>query len=307
MCVKHDILATLSYFDIFDYPITQTEVYQFLGRRCSQEELHNGLQQLTTENWIFKFDEFYTLQDNYDLVIRRRKGNMQAREMMKTAEKIAGFLSGFPFVRGIAVSGSLSKNFADQNSDIDFFVITAKNRLWLARTFMHLFKKLTFLAKKQHWFCMNYYIDEEMMQIREKNIYTATEVVTLLPLRGIHSFRKFYANNRWSRMYLPNHRLKVSYVEEVKKPWLKKLTEFLLNNFVGSFFDHCLMKLTASRWQKKSKNKKLNSRGIVMGMDTSRHYAKPDPRNFQEKLVAIYEKKISYLFKSFESKAKTFY
>ena len=307
MCVKHDILATLSYFDIFDYPLTQTEVYQFLGKTCSQKEFIEGLHELTAENWVFKFDEFYSLQDNYEQNIRRRKGNARARQMMKTAEKIAGFLSAFPFVRGIAVSGSLSKNFADHNSDIDFFVITRKNRLWLARTFMHLFKKMTFLAKKQHWFCMNYYIDEEMMQIKEKNIYTATEVVTLLPLRGIQSFRKFYANNRWSRAYLPNHRLKVSYTEEVKKTWLKQLAEFLLNNFIGTLLDRALMKLTDYRWQKKTSNKKLNSRGIVMGMDASRHYAKPDPGQFQEKLVMIYDKKISHLFRSYESKAKTIY
>ena len=154
---------------------------------------------------------------------------------------------------------------------------------------------------------MNYYIDEEMMQIKEKNIYTATEVVTLLPLRGIQSFRKFYANNRWSRAYLPNHRLKVSYTEEVKKTWLKQLAEFLLNNFIGTLLDRALMKLTDYRWQKKTSNKKLNSRGIVMGMDASRHYAKPDPGQFQEKLVMIYDKKISHLFRSYESKAKTIY
>ena len=147
--MKHDILATLSYFDIFDYPLTQGEIYQFLGKSHLQPEFHVGLNQLVFESWIYKFDEFYTLQDNYSLVSRRRKGNARAREMLRTAEKIAGFLSGFPFVRGIAVSGSLSKNFADENSDIDFFIIMAPNRLWLGRTILHCFKKLTFLFKKQ--------------------------------------------------------------------------------------------------------------------------------------------------------------
>ena len=174
MCVKHDILAALSYFDIFDYPITQSEISQFLGNTYAQEDSAEALYQLIAENWIFKLDEFYSLQDNYALVVRRRNGNIRAKEMLKTAEKVAAFLSSFPFVRGIAISGSLSKNFADENSDIDFFIITQKNRLWLARTFMHIFKKFTFLFRKQDWFCMNYYIDEEMLQIKEKNIFTAT-------------------------------------------------------------------------------------------------------------------------------------
>src|SRR5215208_5398916 len=160
--VKHDILATLSYFDIFNYPLSQTEIFQFLSNTYTHEEFTNALHHLTIENWIYKFDEFYTLQDNYSLIIRRRNGNAQARSMLKIGEKVAAFLSSFPFVRGVAVSGSLSKNFADENSDIDFFIITAKNKLWLARTFMLCFRRIAVLFKKQDWFCMNYYIDEEM-------------------------------------------------------------------------------------------------------------------------------------------------
>ena len=255
MSVKQDILATLSYFDIFDYPLTQTEIFQFLRNSHSHTVFAEAIQDLCIENWIYKLDEFYSLQDNHALISRRKEGNARARNMMKTAEKIAGFLSAFPFVRGVAVSGSLSKNFADKDADIDFFIITAKNRLWLARTIMHCFKKLTFLVKKQEWFCMNYYIDEQMSQIKEKNIFTATEVATLLPLRGINAFRQFYASNRWSHNYLPNHILRVSYINETKSSLLKKSIEFLLNNSLGNLMDRFLMKLTAYRWRQKTKKK----------------------------------------------------
>jgi predicted nucleotidyltransferase len=305
LCVKHDILATLSYFDIFDYPLNQTEIFQFSKNPCSQKEITESLQQLTIEGWIFKIDEFYSLQDNYALVVRRRQGNALAREMMKKAEKIAGFLSAFPFVRGVAVSGSLSKNFADEKSDIDFFIITAKNKLWLARTLMHCFKKLTIIMKKQHFFCMNYYISEGMLEIKEKNIYTATEVATLLPLRGIEAFQKFFIANKWSQSFLPNHTLRVSYVDEAKNPVPKKIGEFLLNHPPGRLLDYLLMKYTAYRWTKKTKKRKLNMRGIVMGLDTSRHYAKPLPESFQQKLILAYEKKIFNLFRRYESKTKT--
>jgi predicted nucleotidyltransferase len=305
LCVKQDILATLSYFDIFDYPLTQSEIAQFSKNVYSTEEFHNSLHDLTIENWVFKFDEFYMLQEDYSLVHRRRKGNIQAKAMLKTAEKIAGFLSTFPFVKGVAVSGSLSKNFADENSDIDFFIITEKNKLWLARTFMHCFKKLAILFKKQDWFCMNYYIDEEMLQIREKNIYTATEVATLLPLRGISTFNDFFKKNSWCRDFLPNHSLRISYVEETKNPFWKKGIEFLLRNVFGNLLDHTFMRLSAYRWSKKTAHGKLNKRGIVMSMDAGRHYAKPNPMAFQKKFMDSYEKKIVNLFCRYESKAKT--
>ena len=307
MCVKQDILATLTYFDIFDYPLTQIEIAQFLKSNYCQDEFTKGLINLTSENWIYKYDDFYMLQDNYSLVHRRRKGNIQAKAMLKTAEKIAGFLSAFPFVKGVAVSGSLSKNFADKNSDIDFFIITEKNKLWLARTFMHCFKKIAMLFKKQDWFCMNYYVDEEMLQIKERNIYTATEIATLLPLRGIRVFQEFFNHNAWSKKILPNHSLRISYVEEAKNPFWKKAIEFLFRNPVGDLFDYLLMKLSTYRWNQKTRSGKLNKRGIVMSMDASRHYAKPNPLVFQKKFMELYEKKIFNLFCRYESVAKTVY
>jgi predicted nucleotidyltransferase len=307
LCVKQDILATLAYFDLFDYPLTQTEIAQFLKISYCAEEFAEDLYSLATENWIFRFDEFYSLQDNYSLVQRRREGNTRARSMLKTAEKIAGFLSTFPFIKGVAVSGSLSKNFADENSDIDFFIITEKNKLWLARTFMHCFKKIAMLLKKEDWFCMNYYIDEEMLQIKEKNIYTATEIATLLPLRGIRVFNEFFNQNIWSKKFLPNHSLRISYVEEARNSFLKKLIEFIFRNPVGDFFDYLLMRLTIYKWNKKSRLGRLNKRGVIMGMDASKHYAKPNPLIFQKKFMELYEKKIFNLFCRYESRAKTVY
>jgi hypothetical protein len=307
LCVKRDILATLAYFDLFDYPITQSEIFIYLRNTCAHEDFVDALHKLTSENHVIRFDEFYSLQDDYSLVARRRNGNLKAKKMFETAEKVANLLSYFPFVRGIAVSGSLSKNFADENSDIDFFIITASNRLWLARTFMHCLKKVSFLFKKQDWFCMNYYVDEDMLQIKEKNIYTAIEVATLMPLRGIEAFQSFYDSNSWCKDFLPNHGMKISYLQEIKQPIFKKFLEVLFNHKLGALLDNALMKITAKKWALKTEQKRLNKRGFVLGMDVGKHYAKPRPENFQNKLIASYEQKLYTLFRSYDNKIQTFY
>jgi predicted nucleotidyltransferase len=305
LSVKYHILATLSYFDLFDYPLTQTELVQFSKITYDHAEFTDALRNLLMENWIYKFDEFYLLREDYSLVQRRRKGNLKAKTMLKTAEKIAAFLSSFPFVKGIAVSGSLSKNYADEESDIDFFIITEKNKLWLARTFMHVFKKIAFLFNKEDLFCMNYYVDESMLQIKEKNVYTATEVSTLLPLRGINVFQDFFRENSWSRAYLPNHGLRISYVEQSKNPIIKRLIELIFRNSLGDLLDWCLMTASIYRWKGKTTAGKLNKKGKVMALDASAHYAKPNPTVFQQKFIDAYEKKIFNLFCRYETKAKT--
>jgi len=61
------------------------------------------------------------------------------------------------------------------------------------------------------------------------------------------------------------------------------------------------MEITSSRWAKKMLLKKRNDHGIIMGMDAGKHFAKPDPRNFQQKLLAKYEYRVSTLTEYLEN------
>jgi predicted nucleotidyltransferase len=305
LCIKKEILATLSYFDLFSYPLTPIEIIKFLCITCSVQELAVPLGELEEEQSLFRIDEFYSLQNDYTLVTRRKKGNLKARQQMITADKIASFLSLFPFVTGVAVSGSLSKNFADEKSDIDFFIITKSNRLWIARTFMHLFKKLTFLVGKQHYFCMNYYIDGDMLKIKEQNIYTAIEVATLLPLRGIEPFTAFFQKNKWVSEFLPNHNMHITYVKATRNNYIKKIIEFVFSNKAADKLDTFLMQITSRKWAEKTRQKRLNRNGYLLGLDADKHYAKPLPENFQSKLLQRYQIRLYALYREFGETASS--
>jgi predicted nucleotidyltransferase len=299
--IKKNILATLAYFDLFNYPLTIDEVFLYLPAKYDQGDFQYTLRSLVIDRLVHKFGKFYTLKNDYFLIERRERGNLKAAELIAIAKRVSNLLIRFPYVRGIAISGSLSKNFADDDSDIDLFIITAKNRLWIARTLMHCFKKLTFLVKKQHYFCMNYYIDEQELQIREKNIYTAIEIATLMPLHGDTVFEQFYNANAWTRDYLPNKCMRLSTAKPLKRSLFKIFTEMLFNNWVGNSIDNFFMNLTSGRWLKKEQQKKRNMRGIILGLDCGKHYAKPDPKNFQCKLIEKYANKVTQLLERSES------
>ncbi|MEO6668582.1 MAG: hypothetical protein ABIN36_03830 [Ferruginibacter sp.] len=301
MCIKKDILATLAYFDMFDYPLKKRELFIFLQQPAENRDFETAIDFLLNESIIFKLNEFYSITNNFLLVERRFKGNARAEALLKKANAGAKLLSKFPYVRGVAISGSLSKNFADETADVDFFIIAAENRLWIARSFLHIFKKCTFLFNKQHMYCMNYFIDELEPEIVEKNIYTATEIATLLPLYGSEPFEKFYNANDWTKQLLPNHFMRVSSAKEIKTHWLKWVIEKIFNNAVGNLLDNFLMKLTAKSWAEKARRRKKNSRGIIMALDTSKHFAKPSAVNFQQKLIKRYENKLAEIFDSYEN------
>jgi predicted nucleotidyltransferase len=300
--IKRNILATLAYFDMFNYPLTQAEIYLFLGNKIDFELFNDALICLFNEDVIHRFDKFYTLSADHHIAARRIEGNKKAAELIRIAEKVGNLLIKFPYVRGIAISGSLSKNFADAGSDIDLFIITEKNRLWIARTLMHCFKKLTFLVNKEHLFCMNYYIDMKQLEIPEKNIYTAIEVCTLIPLQGDITFVEFYAANTWTSEFLPNKNMRIASALPLKKTFFKMLFEGLFSFSPGNVLDNMLMKITTNRWLKKTSNKQLNSHGNVLSLLTDKHFAKPDPKNFQGKLLAAYGYKVSCLLSKYESR-----
>jgi predicted nucleotidyltransferase len=295
--IEENILSTLTYFDLFSYPLNRGEIYLFLPVKCDMNNFNYALNSLVNEQHIYRFEKFYSLRNDHFLIERRTKGNKQAAELMVTARKVCSLLARFPYVRGIGISGSLSKNFADETADIDLFIITAKNRLWVARTFMHAFKKLTYLFNRQHYFCMNYYIDEQNLEIPEKNIYTATEVVTLIPLQGDVQFVDFFAANAWSRQFLPNNVMRVLRARPEPKTWLKAGIENMLNNKLGDWLDDRLWQITSNRWDKKTASKKRNIKGQVMAMETGKHFAKPDPDDFQNKLMNKYRLRVATVIK----------
>ncbi|OQP63033.1 hypothetical protein [Niastella populi] len=290
---EQSIIKVLAYFDIFNYPLTQEEIYNFLDKPLEMEVVMATLFQLVEDKRIFLLGRFFSLQADTALCTRRIIGNHKAETMLKTAYRVGGFLYQFPFVRGVGISGSLSKNFAGHDTDIDFFIITRANRLWIARTLMHLFKKLTFITGHQHLYCMNYYIDEEAMLIREQNIFTATELVTLLPVCGNGTMSRFYGQNNWTTHFFPNQQPGRQSMLLSRPGFVKRSAEWLLNNRLGNALDELLMRITARRWKKKEQLCRTNDHGVRMGLCTGKHFAKPNPAFFQRSVLGSLEKKLA--------------
>jgi hypothetical protein len=298
---ENSILKILAYFNQFNYPLTKEEIIIFLDQKISSIELSDALSDLKNSGVIFQAGKFYSLQDDTAMYERRIKGNIRASHLLAKANKISKILFMFPFVRGVFISGSLSKNFAGEDTDIDFFIITAANRLWIARTMMHLLKKLSFIIGKQHCLCMNYYIDIKALEIMEQNEFTAIEVFTLIPSCGDNTVVEFYKINNWVNCYCPNYAVKkLSPIMNGRNSFIKKAIEFLFNNHFGNWLDDCLMKITNKRWKQKESEKKVNKNGRRMGLKTDKHFCKPNPDFFQKKLLGKYHSQLSEINRKLE-------
>jgi hypothetical protein len=290
--LDEQILRTLLYFDIFNYPLRSEEVLKFLGIPALDKSIVTSrLNILHDQNIIFRFDEFFSMKNDGSYVERRISGNKEAEKYFVVAERTASFISKFPFVRSVMASGSLSKGYMDKDSDLDFFIVTAPKRLWIARTLLVLYKRI-FLANSHKYFCVNYFVDEEHLEIEEKNLFTATELATVIPLYGSQQYGKLQAVNSWLNEFFPNYIPRsVAGVPALKVSWIKKNVENLLSIFFGDTLEKYLQRKTLSRW-KKLYEKNYTASDFKVAFKSKSYASKNHPRNFQRTIIDVYDEKL---------------
>jgi len=289
-------LKVIIYFSIFKYPLTKEEIFSFSSEK-SIEDIEQDLQHLIAKNIVFKFGNHYTDVNDAYLVERRLKGNTMASDIMPKALKRAKLIMSFPYVESVSISGALSKGYYDDDGDVDFFIITKPNYLWLARTFLIVFKKL-FLFNSKKYFCVNYFISSNNLKISEQNKFTATELITLIPIYGKSVFNEFINQNKWAVDFYPNRTINTTSLSEgIKKPIWSKTLELVFKNKSGRKLDFYLKKITLKKWKSKFKHLKKKEFEIAMKStnDTSKHH----PNDFQSKVIVS-------LNERYETKNKTF-
>jgi len=289
--LQESILNTLAYYDIFNYPLKCGEVLQFVSfKNTSKDEIEQELNSLVARGIIFKFDELYSLQNDVHYVQRRLRGNSEAEKYIPLAKEKAETIMRFPFVRSVMASGSLSKGYMDENSDLDFFIVTTSGRLWIARTLLVLYKRI-FLSNSHKYFCVNYFIDEDHLELEEKNLFTATELATVIPLCGVSHYLRLHKKNTWLLDFFPNYCRRETPNGATPTFRYKKILEDIIDFIAGNRLNTFFMKITLNRW-KRLYQSDYSAADFEVAFKTKKHSSKNHPRNYQKKVIELYEKKL---------------
>ncbi len=284
------IIRALLYFEVFAYPLNAEEVFRYIDQaNATQEEVQEKLDRLVLQEKVFFFEGFYQTQNSPEWISKRKARNLRADRMLPVAHRMARFIGAFPFVRAVFVSGSLSKHSMNEDSDIDFFLIMEPGRLWLARTLLVLFKKI-FLFNSHKYFCVNYFIDTEHLEIEEKNLFTATEIVTLIPMYGSEWYQAFYQANKWAWAQYPNFEPRpVHAVAMHKRTGLKKILEWIQRGKTGDWLDRQSLRVTLAFWRKKFRY--LPNDQFDLALKSRRYVSKHHPLHFQDKVLKAFDKR----------------
>jgi len=293
--LESSIAIALLYSDIFSYPLTASEVFQRLStNHTSVTEVEVVLHSMKSEGIVYQFDDFFSIRNERALAHRRNSGNERARTVLPRALRRGRLLFTFPFIRAVMISGSLSKNYMDNDSDVDYFVITEPGRLWVSRLCVALFKRI-FLLNSRKFFCVNYYIDHKDLEIEEKNIFTATELASLIPVCGTKYYSKLIEKNQWIRGFFPNYANSPAAEHAEAVSAFKRLAEKLIN-LVGDGLDDWTFRM-ASRRYRKLYGHLFPEEDFNVAFKSRKGVSKNHDRNFQKHVTELFNSKVEKFVK----------
>lgn len=284
------VLHTILYFDIFRHPLTVDEIHRNCQwQSCSLSQCAAALEELQEKGLVEESRGYWFLPGNAGFVEIRSARESRAGHYLSKARRYSSLISSFPFVRGVYISGSLSKGTVDADGDIDYFIVTEPRRLWVSRTMLVLFKKI-FLFNSKKYFCVNYFVDTDQLSIPDRNLFVATEITFLLPVINWSVYESFMNENHWVKLFYPNRQMHpASQVAEEKRGWLKRAMEKILEGRFGEWLDERFLRLTLNRWKKKFPY--VASPDFEVDFRSRRHVSKHHPQGFQRRVSAELEKR----------------
>ncbi|HET8630502.1 MAG TPA: hypothetical protein VFL91_24040 [Thermomicrobiales bacterium] len=197
------VLATVVYADLFDFPLDRDEIGRdLIGVAAAPGEVGRALDALLAAGELRRAGEFIVLPGRAGLAALRRDRRARAARLWPRARRWGRALGALPFVRMVAVSGSLAVGNPDPRADLDYLLVTAPGRLWLVRAFAVAAVRLARPAGAR--LCPNYLLTTRALALDHRDLYTAHELLQAVPVAGAATYRRFRAGNAWAARWLPN-------------------------------------------------------------------------------------------------------
>jgi hypothetical protein len=202
--IERAIIRTVAYADIFDYPLTVPEITRYLiGVSASVQRVHAILRNgATVRRYLRVHGNFVSFAWRDEIIQTRQRRARLAANLWPKASHYGHLIANLPFVRMVAVTGALAMDNVAENADLDYLVVTRPGRLWSCRALI--IALVRWAARRGDIICPNYFLSERALIFAEHNLYTAHELVQMVPTAGWGTYREMRWLNGWTKDYLPN-------------------------------------------------------------------------------------------------------
>ncbi|MFA6532371.1 MAG: hypothetical protein WCT22_00040 [Patescibacteria group bacterium] len=239
--LNNGVIKVIKYFSFFEYNPTGKEIYTFLQAKIDKNSLNIKLDNMVKQKKISASKDTPP-QYSIGRKISNIKYQISKRKLNNWRYKAyIQLLSLFPQIKLAGLSGSISMMNAEENDDVDLFIITAKNRLFTGRLITLVIAQLFGLRRSRktqssnNKICLNLFFDESNLKVPKfkQTEFVGHEVLQMKPIiiKG-DIYKRFLEANEWVFRLFPNAKLVFSMKYKVSR--IKKIlnTKYsILNTF----------------------------------------------------------------------------
>ena len=123
-----------------------------------------------------------------------------ASKHFKETMEVLSILNSCKQITGLAVTGSVAAGMNKDDGDVDVMIITKPGWVWRVRALA------IYLSHKHpagQLLCPNMVLSEDSLRF-EKTVYTAREMMQIIPIKDFKGITKLYDVNDWVKEILPN-------------------------------------------------------------------------------------------------------
>jgi glycosyltransferase involved in cell wall biosynthesis len=189
---------TLLYSNLFNSGIKKEDLHKSVfDVEMNKVELERILLKLYIQNKIYFENDIAYL--NYSSPPNNKPKKKPNQLKNKKALRLLGLI---PFISSVSFSGGTAFYGYKDHNDIDLFIITKPNALYIVYALIHV---LSLLFKVRKELCANYLIDERGMEIKyPRDFYAAHQIISLQSIKNEKLLNCFFNQNKWIKKYFPN-------------------------------------------------------------------------------------------------------
>jgi hypothetical protein len=134
-------------------------------------------------------------------VDERRRREARSRRFLRRHRWFLACIAAMPFVRMVALSGSVAHLNLESDGDLDLFIVTRGRRVWSTALAIVVLSKL---AGRRRVICANYLVADTRLRVEQQDLFAASQIVHLKPLVGESVYRDLLTANPFVRRFYPN-------------------------------------------------------------------------------------------------------
>ena len=197
------IARSVIYASLFDYPLTLEQLHHSLiesdQTRLEILAVYDGSEFL--RDIVEHRDGLFFPAGRGELIAERRRREARSDAFLAEHRLVLRLICALPFIRLVAMSGSIAHRNLEPDGDLDLFIVTRGPRVWTVTVALLV---LTRLLRRRATVCANFVLADSHLTLDQQDLFAANQVIHLQPLIGGEVIDAFRAANSFVARCYPN-------------------------------------------------------------------------------------------------------